>query len=496
MSIQVFPGIRAQMGEKGKELTYYIIRMKVIDLVKDLVRAQQIDAGSNPQLEELVQRAWTENRSTGQIAKYLTTAHEYGERFLGSFVIATYGGAPQWEPVKTESVNPLAKMVESDYGIFYLDGTQEYFVLDGQHRLESLKFLFGIGNHKKQRPTEPPEGLAEDQVSVLLISSEGTKSKDEFRKRLRRIFTALNRHAKPTTLVQNISIDEDDIAAVHTRRLLRDLDLFKYSGEDTDNPTVDVRGQQLREGAQQLTTIATIYEMNRIFSENLQCLDKKCKWFEKKHPTSATGEDFFKFAPSPEVVDSHYEIIKSIWEGLQESIKEWTSADRGKMKNHTEPENREGDGSMDHLLFWPVGQKGLARFLASKLNDEAGKKNEITKALTKKHLKNISKIDWDMFSGPWYGYVLRQRPKNINKIGRVKQEEIELTWSIHNQAAAETNVADMIDFLHGGFASDTKMTKIFRDQWENQLVLWKPKQETIDKKWDEAIKTRKSIVSK
>ena len=148
MSIQVFPGIRAQMGEKGKELTYYIIRMKVIDLVKDLVRAQQIDAGSNPQLEELVQRAWTENRSTGQIAKYLTTAHEYGERFLGSFVIATYGGAPQWEPVKTESVNPLAKMVESDYGIFYLDGTQEYFVLDGQHRLESLKFLFGIGNHK------------------------------------------------------------------------------------------------------------------------------------------------------------------------------------------------------------------------------------------------------------------------------------------------------------------------------------------------------------
>ena len=63
MSIQVFPGIRAQMGEKGKELTYYIIRMKVIDLVKDLVRAQQIDAGSNPQLEELVQRAWTENRS-------------------------------------------------------------------------------------------------------------------------------------------------------------------------------------------------------------------------------------------------------------------------------------------------------------------------------------------------------------------------------------------------------------------------------------------------
>ena len=126
----------------------------------------------------------------------------------------------------------------------------------------------------------------------MLISSEGTKSKDEFRKRLRRIFTALNRHAKPTTLVQNISIDEDYIAAVHTRRLLRDLDLFKYSGEDTDNPTVDVRGQQLREGAQQLTTIATIYEMNRIFLENIQCLDKKCKWFEKT-PNFSNWRRFF-----------------------------------------------------------------------------------------------------------------------------------------------------------------------------------------------------------
>ena len=40
------------------------------------------------------------------------------------------------------------------------------------------------------------------------------------------------------------------------------------------------------------------------------------------------------------------------------------------------------------------------------------------------------------------------------------------------------------------------MTETLRASWENQLVLWKPKQETIDKKWKEAIKTRKSIASK
>ena len=55
--------------------------------------------------------------------------------------------------------------------------------------------------------------------------------------------------------------------------------------------------------------------------------------------------------------------IKGIWELLIKSIDGWKDADRGKMKNHTPKEEREGDGTMDHLLFWPVGQIGLAFYI-------------------------------------------------------------------------------------------------------------------------------------
>ena len=51
-----------------------------------------------------------------------------------------------------------------------------------------------------------------------------------------------------------------------------------------------------------------------------------------------------------------------------DKIPDWTKADRGKMKNHVEIEDRGDDGSMDHLLFWPVGQKGLALYLGLSLS--------------------------------------------------------------------------------------------------------------------------------
>ena len=97
-----------------------------------------------------------------------------------------------------------------------------------------------------KRTQEPPPGLDSDEVSVLLISNEDTKDDDDFRSKLRRIFTALNRHAKPTTTVENISIDEDDIAAISARRLLNDIELFRQSGDDRDNTTVSTTAQQLR----------------------------------------------------------------------------------------------------------------------------------------------------------------------------------------------------------------------------------------------------------
>ena len=143
-------------------------------------------------------------------------------------------------------------------------------------------------------------------------------------------------------------MDEDDIAAIHTRRLLSEIELFKWSGDDLSSAVVDINNQQLKEGVGHLTTIATIYEMNKIFLQGIDPL---------------VGADYFKFSPGQKIVDKKFEDIKGIWELLIKTIDGWKDADRGKMKNHTPKEDREGDGTMDHLLFWPVGQIGLAFYI-------------------------------------------------------------------------------------------------------------------------------------
>lgn len=343
---------------------------------------------------------------------------------------------------------------------------------------------------------------------MLLISGEGLK-KEEFRKRLRRIFTALNRHAKPTTPVENIIMDEDDISAVHTRRLIGDLALFSQPDSDGKNLSVDLEKAQLSEKSPYLTTISTIYEINKIFLKEINCRVKvsdkiQCPWFHetepKKHPDSPNNT-FFNFAPHPAVVDAHYEEIKIIWEGMIESIEEWSTSDRSLMKIHLPPEARNNEKGqkannvMDHLLFWPVGQKGLARFLAKRLQKNSEGK-EITKKMVTDALKNLKHINFDLFAGPWFGYVIRQRPKFPNKLGMTKVIEPDLVWSIYGVTAAETNVADMLDFLHGEFGTDEKLIKLWRDEWENQLVLWRPTPELIEEKWNEALKVRKSIIKK
>ena len=64
-------------------------------------------------------------------------------------------------------------------------------------------------------------------------------------------------------------MDEDDIAAIHTRRLLNEIELFQWSGNKEDTPVVDIEKAQLKEGTGHLTTIATIYEINKIFIKSI-----------------------------------------------------------------------------------------------------------------------------------------------------------------------------------------------------------------------------------
>ncbi|MAO98952.1 MAG: hypothetical protein CMQ60_03930 [Gammaproteobacteria bacterium] len=485
---ETYPGIKASMGEKDGKIIYYMIKMRAQDLANKMETSKTVDPDASKLVDKMVQRSLKEKRSTGDISRYLSEAHTFGERFMGSFVVATFGGAPKWYPIPLDKKHPTYEFFKSDindFGLIKFDGTQKYFVLDGQHRLTSLKSLFGLLPDLKNNFQRPP-GLVDDELSVLVISNidptneEKTLKEDAFRKRLRRVFTVLNRHAKQTSKVENISMDEDDIAAIHTRRLLNEIELFKWSGDDLSSAVVDINNQQLKEGVGHLTTIATIYEMNKIFLKGIDPL---------------VGEDYFKFSPGQKVVDEKFKDIKGIWELLIKTIDGWKDADRGKMKNHTPKEDREGDGTMDHLLFWPVGQIGLAFYIVDVIQKELQEGSEFDISMVKKALKDINKIDWDLFSGPWYGYTLHKVAKvdQQNRVGKYAKGEPDVKHRMFASGSSPQNIADMIGFLKGEFASDKKSAEIYRDEWEGKLRIYKSSPEQIEKLWNETLSVRKKI---
>ena len=119
--------------------------------------------------------------------------------------MAAWGGRPVYQTVKMED-HPLLDD-DFEFGLLKFDGRQEYFALDGQHRLKSIKDAI----EKK------PE-LRHEEVSVVFVTHERT---EEGNVKTRRLFHTLNRYARPTTTGENIALDEDNVVSISTRMLLK-----------------------------------------------------------------------------------------------------------------------------------------------------------------------------------------------------------------------------------------------------------------------------------
>jgi DNA sulfur modification protein DndB len=110
---------------------YYICMMKYGEVSRQVQFAYEL--GGNQQLGQLIQRGIS-NRTTG-ITDYLVKSQH---RFLGGIVVAAWGGAPQYTELKMDDPEGMLSGLDSEFGVLTFDGTQQYFVLDGQHRLRAI----------------------------------------------------------------------------------------------------------------------------------------------------------------------------------------------------------------------------------------------------------------------------------------------------------------------------------------------------------------------
>ncbi len=196
-----FPCVEGTIGD----WTYYVTVMKFADAVTYVKFAEQVCPSKD--LDKMVQRRLSDRSK--DIAQYLQANPQ---RFFGSLIVAAYDGKPKFLPISLSDSVLLSEM-EGKIGVLRFDGSEQYYALDGQHRLAAMKL----------EVERDPVRYANDQVSMIVICHP---KDDSGMSRARRLFSTVNRYAKKTSSSTNDVMDEDNGVAIITRRLIRTHPLF------------------------------------------------------------------------------------------------------------------------------------------------------------------------------------------------------------------------------------------------------------------------------
>ena len=206
----LLPALQGQFGD----WVYYAAIMPMSE-VRDRVDFAHV-LHQNKNLGELIQRQLQDagsgkrNRQDA-IANYLKGNES---RFFNAIVVGIYGGEPVWHPFgitarpefNMESIGYLAE--QERVGFLELTGTERLFALDGQHRVSGIK-----------RALEGNGEAATDILTVLFVPHSNTV---EGIQRTRSLFIDLNKRAVPVGLKDIIILDEVDLPAILSRRLVDD----------------------------------------------------------------------------------------------------------------------------------------------------------------------------------------------------------------------------------------------------------------------------------
>ena len=355
------PAFRAKVGD----WEYYVCVMSYGQVAREV--AFHYELKGNPELGDMLQRGL--GVRTDSIRDYLLNN---SHRFLGAMIVAAWGGAPEYVPLEmADTEDNILSGVDRDFGVLSFDGAQQYFALDGQHRLRAIKDAI------KKDPD-----LANEDITVLVVphfDDEGGRQKT------RRLFTNLNRNAVKTTAQENIALDEDDGFAIMTRRLIDEHPFFGKDG------VIQVRGggKPDANGMLRLATAQVTGSTNPAFTTIGVLYDLLWELRFELHGSMEKREQ----RATDEVLDASYdtlgarmvEILKAtgdLYDKYEASATPWTlRATKG----------NEGAG---HPMMRPVVQKAVLRILRNVVGEQ-----ELLS--WKDALARLSALDWRMKSAPF-----------------------------------------------------------------------------------------------
>lgn len=473
--MRIYPAIKARMGDWN----YFIVRMKMREIAHEVDLAH--DIYEDKTLSDAVQRTLGENRVKKEIVGYLARRED---RFFSSIVVAAMDGEPSWCPVGDNilpDIFPKSKSLQDSFGILAFGDDPKYYALDGQHRVAAIKLLAN-----GEAEMNPPAGFDDDFLSVIVVLREDhAVSENEWLRRYRKLFSSLNRYAKPTDRDTNIIMDEDDLFAILTRRLITDHEFFRAPGREKDSFKVKTKGKNLRSDASHFTTLQTLYDMNETLLATPTCenINKQIR-------------------PEEDCIDDAYKELAAYWDAILEALPD-LKQDPAHMRRHSrdpwdDAVDREGgprgqDGiahaihmlkrgkgerEQDHLVFWPIGQDIFARLARSLLDKNFPGNGHASVERMKSALEPLAHISWEL-RGPPYRHLLRVsiggswRMRNEDRKSALQVAERILRWILHLDDLDDEGIAQL------------------RSDWEELLYHDEPiEEEERNAMWQEVVNMR------
>lgn len=236
------PCLRGKMGD----WLYYVTVLKFSEVAKRVRLPKEISAkyeDKNLKLSEWIQRDIDDAR-INPIVNYLKTE----QRFFNSLILGIYDGKPSWHDIEFTLSEYETNEDEIDYfsrtfGILRLGGDESIFAIDGQHRAKAIR------NAVAKDPS-----LKDDEIAAIFVAHKATV---EGNMRTRRLFSTLNRYAKPVSQAETIALSEDDNSAIITRRMVDSFPLLKDKVLTNKNRAISP------ENNTDFTNIMVLYDMVR-----------------------------------------------------------------------------------------------------------------------------------------------------------------------------------------------------------------------------------------
>ena len=275
------PALRAMIGD----WEYYVTTLTFEQVATNVSKIDD-NLHKSESLKDLIQRSITKNFIS--IKEYILNQPEV---FFNSLVLAVYDDYPDWREIEIKYSEDDSYFV----GLLEFPSEHKIFPVDGQHRVEGIKAALA----------ENPE-LSNQKIAAIFV---GHRNTDDGMQRTRRLFTTLNRYAKPVTLDDIIALDEDDIVAIATRFLLEDYRLF------TGNRVVYAKQKAISpNNTNAITSIITLYQANyELF---------KTFYFNQfgKNPTKGKLEKYLKFRKPEETITAFKDFCINYWDSFSNNL--------------------------------------------------------------------------------------------------------------------------------------------------------------------------------